>query len=135
MADSKKILKRAAWRTIIALGVVVRLCAVVVAAGCVFWNMIFLADRMPRTVDSAENGEYTVILQALGSPGWPFGPQDGRVVLKKDGKTICRKNFTLHNDGKNMGAWNWEVEWESGRVLVTISGEEQEDETLALEYQ
>ena len=73
-------------------------------------------------------------LQALGSPGWPFGPQDGRIVLKMNGTTVCKKNFTLYNDGKNMNVSNWSAAWDGSGVTVTISGEEQPDETLRLEY-
>lgn len=100
----------------------------------ILWNIVFLADRIPETVATSENGEYEVLLQTLGSPGWPFGPQDGRVVLKRGGKTVCKKKFTLHNDGKNMTDRNWSVVWESAQVTVTLSGEEQADKVLKLEF-
>ena len=82
---------------------------------------------IPKTVDNKEYGAYTIKLQTLGSPDWPFGSQEGRFVLKKGSKTISKTEFTLRNDGKNMDSSNWKVVWNNDKVIVTIMGEEQSD--------
>ena len=127
-------LKTPAIAAAAAIGLAVRVCAVFLIGNFIFWSAVLLADSVPSTVDTSKYGEYTLYLQALGSPVWPFGPQDGRVVLKEGGRTICRKNFTLYNDGKNMNSYNWSVSWDGSGVTVTISGEEQPDEVIRLSF-
>lgn len=91
-------------------------------------------DRIPKTVAEENNGEYSVELQATSSP-FMFGPQDGRIVLKKGGKKVQTEDFWIANDGKYMSDSNWNVAWETDRVTVTISGEEQPDDVHLLCYQ
>lgn len=91
-------------------------------------------DRIPRTVDSCAHGEYTAVLQALGSPTLTFGSQDGRFILKKGSKAVSKTEFTLSNDGKNMDSSNWEVNWCEDKVIITMIGEEQEDEEYICYY-
>lgn len=95
---------------------------------------IYLFDRIPNTVDSKSNNGLKVELQAIGSPVWPFGPQDGRVWLKLGSFKICSEDFVLHNDGKGMDEYNWKVDWKEDSVLITIIGEEQADEHITLYY-
>ena len=62
--------------------------------------LIEIVDHIPRTKDTQTNGQYVVELQATSSPDWPFGSQDGRIVLK-DNKNIhefytFKKMFWIH---------------------------------------
>jgi len=93
-----------------------------------------IIDHIPREIAIQENGIYTVVLQATSSPVFPFGPQDGRIVLKENSKEISKIDFELSNDGKSMDKSNWKVEWASDKVAVTIMGEEQNDEKFILYY-
>ena len=102
-----------------------RLTGVLAAAGILV--AIFLWFGRPMLVDTSVNGAYTVELLALDSPDWPFGSQDGRLVLKKAGWTVCEQDFELRNDGKGMDRSNWSVAWDDEKAAVTISGEEQPD--------
>lgn len=43
--------------------------------------------------DTSSDGTYEVILQQVGEPVF-FGATDGRLVLKKDGRTIAKQDFT-----------------------------------------
>ncbi len=94
---------------------------------------INIIDHIPRTIASEEYNNYTVELQATSSPEF-FGSQNGRIVLKDGSKKICKVNFVLSNDGKNMCEYNWKVKWETDKVVVTIMGEEQTDEIHILYY-
>ena len=97
--------------------------------------LIEIADHIPHTKDTQTNGQYTVELQATSSPEWPFGPQDGRIVLKdNNNKKISSVDFVLCNDGKGMCKSNWEVDWNEESVVVTIMGEEQSDALYTLYY-
>lgn len=97
--------------------------------------LIEIVDHIPRTRDTQTNGQYVVELQATSSPDWPFGSQDGRIVLKdNNNKKICSVDFSLSNDGKSMCESNWNVEWSEESVIVTIMGEEQKDAIYTLYY-
>lgn len=102
-----------------------RLTGVLAAAGILV--AIFIWLNRPKLIDTNVNGDYTAELLALDSPDWPFGSQDGRLVLKKAGWTVCEQDFTLHNDGKGMDRSNWSVAWDDEKAAVTIKGEEQHD--------
>lgn len=108
------------------------LCMIALVLGPVLG--IKISEHIPKTIDTKTSSGHAVILQAVGSPDWPFGSQEGRIVLKKERRTIARVSFTLHNDGKNMGCENWRVEWRSDRVIVTVSGEEQGDKVYQIFY-
>ena len=97
--------------------------------------LIEIVDHIPRTRDTQTNGQYVVELQATSSPDWPFGSQDGRIVLKdNNNKKICSVDFSLSNDGKSMCESNWNVEWSEESVVITIMGEEQPDALYRLYY-
>ena len=97
--------------------------------------LIEIVDHIPRTRDTQTNGQYVVELQATSSPDWPFGSQDGRIVLKdNNNKKICSVDFSLSNDGKSMCESNWNVEWNDDGVIVTIMGEEQQDAVYTLYF-
>ena len=97
--------------------------------------LLEIVDHIPRTKDTQTNGQYIVELQATSSPDWPFGSQDGRIVLKdNNNKKISSVDFSLSNDGKSMCESNWNVEWNDDGVIVTIMGEEQKDAVYTLYY-
>ena len=106
---------------------------VIILIPFLFFVGINIIDKIPRTIDIQKNNTYTIELQAIGSPEWSFGPQDGRIVLKKANRIIEKEKFLLRNDGKKMDEYNWKVSWKNDLVTVTIIGEEQEDETYVFE--
>lgn len=115
------------WFLIIFAGIIIHIAAIPV--------LIEIADHIPRTIDTQTNGQYIIELQAISSPEWPFGPQDGRIVLKdKKNKKISSTNFVLSNDGKAMCESNWKVDWNEESVTVTIMGEEQNDAQFTFYY-
>ena len=104
---------------------------VIAAAGIA---ALFFWVTRPRVIDTSVNGEYTAELIAVSSPDWPFGSQEGRLMLKKGIWAVCAQDFTLHNDGKGMGRSNWSITWDDEKAVVTINGEEQHDEVYHLYY-
>ena len=79
------------------------------------------------TVRSKE-GTYEAVLQAVGDPAWPFGSAPGRLVLKKDGRTLSKTDIEIANDGGRINDGNWKAAWRDDRVEITLSGQEQYDE-------
>ena len=94
-----------------------------------------IVESIPKIIDNKTNDIYEVELYAKGSPIWPFGPQDGKVVLSNQSGKIYEVDFTLHNDGKIMDESNWKVDWKEDRVIVTIIGEEQSDQNIVMYYE
>ncbi len=109
-----------------------RIISVFAAAGII--AALFIWYSRPTLVDTSVNGEYTAELLAVSDPGWPFGPQEGRLALKKNGWTVCEKDFTLFNDGGAMKKSNWSVTWDDEKAAVVISGQEQPDAEYYLYY-
>ena len=118
------ILKVCLLTTLIIIGVIV---IIVVTAK--------IEESIPKKIDSKTNDNYEVVLYAKGSPIWPFGPQDGKVVLSNQSGKIYEVDFTLDNDGKIMDESNWKVDWKEDRVIVTIIGEEQSDQNIVMYYE
>ena len=127
LKKSLKIIKALLKACLIAFLVIIGLIIIGIAG-------IEIIDHIPRVIAIQENDIYTVELQATSSPDWPFGSQDGRIVLKENSKIKSKINFILSNDGKGMRDGNWTVEWDSDKVAVTIMGEEQKDERYFLYY-
>ena len=109
-----------------------RIISVFAVAGVI--AALFIWCSRPTLVDTSTNGEYTAELLAVSDPGWPFGPQEGRLALKKNGWTVCEKDFTLFNDGGAMKKSNWSVTWDDEKAAVVISGQEQPDAEYYLYY-
>lgn len=88
-----------------------------------------------HTADQSESpeGEYTLLLQADGSPAF-FSSADGRLVLKEGKKKITVYKFVLSDDGGSVRSDVWQVLWKEDHVEVIISGEEQDDELIQIYY-
>lgn len=80
-------------------------------------------------------GRYELVIYEVGEPAFPFGPGRCRLDLHKDGKTACREEIVLYNDGKRPGEDNFSVTWKEDFVCVTARGEEQEDEEYILYFE
>lgn len=86
-----------------------------------------------ETVDfqSSPDGKYTLELQQIGSPAWPFGPVTAQVALKQGEKTVEKQRTEVYNDGGQLYPSNWNVEWRDDSVVITIDlGEIDENETI-----
>lgn len=88
-----------------------------------------------HTADQSESpeGEYTLLLQAVGSPAF-LSSADGRLVLKEGKKKITVYKFVLSDDGGSVRSDVWQVLWKEDHVEVIISGEEQDDELIQIYY-
>ena len=84
------------------------------------------------------DGSSQVALQAVGQPDWPFGAAAGRVQFYKiqGKKKVMIEEFSISvsDDGAPIHRESCRVEWQEDRVIITLSGSEQEDEvhTVAL---
>lgn len=79
-------------------------------------------------------GIIIVLTQSVGDPDWPFGHSHARITLKQDDKTIEQFKLAVANDGGVLHPENWHVSWDDTCVIITISGEEQDDALYTLYY-
>lgn len=116
----------------------VMLCIVggsIVLAAVLWLCLDYVSNYQKTTCDTSvsPDGQYELLLQAVGEPDWPFGSASGRLLLKKDGKKIGCRNFELKNDGAPIGKSCWTVTWYDDYVEVVLSAKEQGDEKLVMD--
>lgn len=82
------------------------------------------------------DGQYTLVFEQMGDPGWPFGPADVRLTLKNShGKRIGRVSAQVFNDGGNAGEQNvGSVSWNDDGVIVVLRSAEAEDQEISILY-
>lgn len=83
------------------------------------------------------NGNYIIEIQGNG-PRWPFGSEDLEIIAykKTSVKNSNKKTFKtqLCNDGKGIRESNYDIDWSNNGALITISGEEQKNEYIFVDF-
>ena len=100
---------------------------------CIFYKTKYKITICDTSVSS--DGIYEVELLAIGEPKFPFGSASGRLVLKKEGEKIAKRDFELYNDGGSISSNCWKVTWYEDYAEVILSGEEQNDEQIILYFE
>lgn len=103
----------------------------------VFWvSIVYVRDYKITDVSQSvsPDGKYALVLQAVGEADWPFGPADGRLVLREGEHKIAEADFIVFDDGKTIQEDTWKVTWSEDHVEVILSGEEQTDELVRMYY-
>ena len=119
----KKVLK-------VILGILLSILLVI----CLLYSAsIYMIEYHVATVDKKSYNGYEVIMQSVGSPLF-FSSADGRLLLKKNGKTINKTDFVLSDDGGSIRKAVWSVSWYKDHVSVVIRGSEQDDMLYSLYY-
>ena len=119
----KKVLK-------VILGILLSIVLVI----CLLYSaFIYMIEYHVATVDKKSYNGYEVIMQSVGSPLF-FSSADGRLLLKKNGKTINKTDFVLSDDGGSIREDVWSVSWYKDHVGVVIRGTEQDDTLYNLYY-
>ena len=119
----KKVLK-------VILGILLSIVLVI----CLLYSaFIYMIEYHVATVDKKSYNGYEVIMQSVGSPLF-FSSADGRLLLKKNGKTINKTDFVLSDDGGSIRKAVWSVSWYKDHVSVVIRGSEQDDMLYSLYY-
>ena len=115
-------------KKIILLIVSINVVLIIVAYICM------LPDKI-ATYDSPD-GEYSLVFEQKGSPGWTFGPVDVILTLKEHkGKKINRVYTKVHNDGANADEWNIKsITWNDDEVVVILRSAEAEDQEISIAY-
>lgn len=109
------------------------LLSIIVVIGLLYGAFIYMIEYHVATVDKKSYNGYEVIMQSVGSPLF-FSSADGRLLLKKNGKTINKTDFVLSDDGGSIRKKVWSVSWHKDHVSVVIRGSEQDDMLYSLYY-
>lgn len=89
-----------------------------VSSACSFEEEILITSQ------NSPDGDYTIYLYQVGSPQWPFGSVNAKLVLEdNNGKKIDEEKFALANDGAGVFEGNIkEITWLENQVQI-IMGE------------
>ena len=85
---------------------------------------------------NSPDGEYSLVFEQMGDPGWPFGPTDVRLTLKNhDGKIIERVSTQVFNDGANASEYNIaSISWNDDAVIIVLRASEMKDKEVSIAY-
>ena len=101
------------------------------------WNgsFNFMLPNEIATYNSPD-GEYSLVFEQMGDPGWPFGPTDVRLTLKNhDGKIIERVSTQVFNDGANASEYNIaSISWNDDAVIIVLRASEMKDKEVSIVY-
>lgn len=109
------------------------LLSIVLVICLLYGAFIYMIEYHVATVDKKAYNGYEVIMQSVGSPLF-FSSADGRLLLKKNDKTINQTDFVLSDDGGSIRKAVWSVSWYKDHVSVVIRGSEQDDMLYSLYY-
>lgn len=86
----------------------------------------------PVCSEVSPDQHYTVYLDEIGSPQWPFGPVKARLTVKDPGgKVIDRCTFWLNNDGGCVYDFNLKATlWYPDRVEIVMHGADDRENTV-----
>ena len=102
---------------------------------CALLSALFLPGCSKRTLvlfSQQENGPFSVTVEQVGDPVFPYGETSCEVILYEDGTVLKKESFKMKNDGKNAGEDDFTVIWNSDSADLIISAEEEEEKTIRL---
>ena len=92
----------------------------------------------PREIATYQSpdGEYTLVFEQLGEPGFPFGPADVRLTLKNEkGRRVDRVSTSIYEDGANASEYNIQsISWGEDGVTVVLKASEMKNKRVVLLY-
>ncbi len=112
---------------------IIAVCAAALAVVCFGLAFVYSEYFHAETVDCqpSPDGRYTLELQQIGSPAWPYGPVTAQITLKQGDKTVAKQRTEVYNDGGPLYPSNWTVEWRDDSAVITVDlGEIDKNETI-----
>ena len=109
----------------------VALCLAALAGG--IWYRVEVAPTEVLT-DASPDGAYELTIDMVGEPDWPFGATHCRFTLRREGRQILERAFSIQDDGAVARADNFAVRWRADGVQVVVSGSEQGDRVYVLGF-
>ena len=83
---------------------------------------------------SSPDNKYIIVINQVGYPiSFDSHNVKIQVINTKTNEEIKVIEEDISNDGKNLTSDNWEVEWFEEDVVITLIGEEQNDEEFKIQ--
>ncbi len=102
----------------------------------IIWSGVMDFSRTTVDTETSPNGKYTVTLQQIGSPEFPFGSVTAKITLKNEkGKKIESVKGEINNDGGSLYESQWELDWQSEKVLITVRGADGDIYNYSMQYE
>ena len=113
---------------------VITVIAIILGLGhCV---LMYLWHYRLTTIDTvtSPDSKYIAFFEEIGEQDGLFGPSHVKVTVKYsgNGKNFVTVEDSISNDGGGLNDTNWNVEWNSDNVTITLIGCEQEDKTYTV---
>lgn len=88
---------------------------------------IYATKNAKSTIDEYKTNDekYTLTIEQIGDPDWPFGYTHCQFVLEEENKAVAKYKFDLANDGANASTLNFEVYFFEDYVMVYANAKEQ----------
>lgn len=104
--------------------------AIMLLALGVHLAFVFVTQYQTESVDTSvsPDGKYTLALDSIGQPEFPYGSAHGRIALTRNGKKVSKAKIDLADDGCQINKESWKVNWKEDCVEVVLHACEQEDE-------
>lgn len=100
-------------------------------------SFVYITEYRITNVAKYENpkNNYTILLQSVGEPEWPFGDTTVKVtLLNNKGRKVKTFVTDISDDGASVREENIEVKWCDNYVEVVLKGGEQEDDIYQIKY-
>lgn len=108
---------------------------IIIVLEVLWFCFAFITNRKTELLrEASPNGDYLLVIQELGTPGWPFGKDHLRISLyEKKSAHFYRVSLDadVSNDG---GRASFEVEWLEDGVQIILKGSEQPDAYYILPF-
>lgn len=82
------------------------------------------------------DGSHKIIVKYMDTHAWPFGPHDILILYRNKDSLFTHRIFKtkLYNDGKNPDKHNCTIRWENSVAVITLIGEEQQNEIYKIDF-
>lgn len=105
----------------------------------IYFVILFFTGNLYMKIQSftSPNNEYKITIKSKGA-NWPFGEEEIKIYAYENSfkgffvKTSYKTN--IYNDGKNLSEDNFSIKWEKDSAILTLSGEEQENENIIISF-
>ncbi len=118
-------------RKVVPIIIVAVTCAVLIA----FWGIVFWwnadVDIAGKEIlrQKSPDEKHVVVVEQIGSPGWPYGSVTSRITIKniETGEEIKRFEEDVPNDGGSLYENQFTIQWSKDFVKIVIQPAESND--------
>ena len=92
-----------------------------------FFMIYYKVNLEKVNIRTEQYNQYTLYINQIGEPDWPFGKTHCQYILKDQNKTLSSVKFDISDDGCSASINNFKIEWTNDYMILTVRGSEQFD--------